>query len=239
MKTGIAYVLTCVLAGALLLAFRPQAPRLTGAWQQAGDGYVRAVYVVADGYLMGSYYEKNRFLGTTGGPYRTDGRQLTLTVEFDSQDSTNVGQTRTFSIASLTNSQLVVESGGETETFDRIDDGTGSALAGLWRITGRAGTDGQLTTMQRGPRKTLKIMSGTRFQWAAINPQTKQFSGTGGGTYTLRDGKYTETIEFFSRDNSRVGRSLAFDCEIKGDDWHHRGQSSTGGPVNEVWSREK
>ena len=29
------------------------------------------------------------------------------------------------------------------------------------------------------------------------------------------DGKYTENIEFFSRDNNRVGASLSFDYEIK------------------------
>jgi hypothetical protein len=109
----------------------------------------------------------------------------------------------------------------------------------MWRITGRANDAGQLTTMQRGARKTLKLLTGSRFQWAAINPETKQFSGTGGGTYVLKDGKYTETIDFFSRDNSRVGRSLTFGAEVNGAEWRHIGQSSTGGKVDEVWSREK
>jgi hypothetical protein len=89
-----------------------------------------------------------------------------------------------------------------------------------------------------GP-ENLKLLTGNRFQWAAINPETKQFMGTGGGTYTAINGKYTEKLEFFSRDNNRVGRSLPFDAELKGNDWYHRGQSSTGGKVSEVWSREK
>jgi len=94
-------------------------------------------------------------------------------------------------------------------------------------------------TGNRGPRKTLKILSGTRFQWAAINPETKQFSGTGGGTYTFENGKYTENIEFFSRDNSRVGASLTFDGEVSGDKWKHSGNSSTGNPIAEIWTRER
>ncbi|WP_266366851.1 membrane or secreted protein [Tellurirhabdus rosea] len=239
MKKAILLCFTLLLAGGLFLAFRPEASSMAGAWRQVGSGGPNVVYVLSDGYLMGTYYENNRFLGSTGGTYQTDGKQLTITIEFDTQDSTNVGQSRTFSIASLTDKQLVISADGESETYERIDQAANAPLAGLWRITGRAGNDGQISAMQRGARKTLKILSGTRFQWAAINPQTKQFSGTGGGTYTLKDGKYTETIEFFSRDNSRVGKSLTFDCEIKGNDWHHRGQSSTGGPVSEVWSREK
>ena len=66
-----------------------------------------------------------------------------------------------------------------------------------------------------GPRKTMKILSGTRFQWIAYNTETKAFMGTGGGTYTTLDGKYTENIGFFSRDDSRVGASLQFDYELK------------------------
>src|SRR3546814_4443688 len=83
-------------------------------------------------------------------------------------------------------------------------------------------------------RRTLKILTGTRFQWAAINVETGEFSGTGGGTYTFKNGKYTENIEFFSRDNSRVGMSLSFEGDLQGDDWHHQGKSSKGDPIYEI-----
>ncbi len=98
--------------------------------------------------------------------------------------------------------------------------------------------DGKMNEMKPGPRKTLKILSGTRFQWAAINTDTKEFFGTGGGTYTFKDGKYTENIEFFSRDNSRVGASLSFDGKVDGKRWHHSGKSSKGDPIAEVWTRQ-
>ncbi len=82
----------------------------------------------------------------------------------------------------------------------------------------------------------MKILSGTRFQWIAFNVATKQFMGTGGGTYTTVDGKYTENIEFFSRDNSRVGTSLEFNYELKDGDWQHSGKNSRGEPLFEVWT---
>jgi hypothetical protein len=119
----------------------------------------------------------------------------------------------------------------------RLDDGEDN-LAGVWRITGRM-VDGKLNAIQRRDRKTLKLLSATRFQWMAINPATKEFFGTGGGIYTFKDGKYTEHIEFFSRDNSRVGASLTFDGAVKHGVWNHSGKSSKGDPINEIWTKEK
>jgi hypothetical protein len=52
----------------------------------------------------------------------------------------------------------------------------------------------------------------------------------------------TETwqrIEFFSRDPKRVGMQVAFDYEVKSGDWHHRGLSTAGNKIYEVWTRGK
>ena len=90
------------------------------------------------------------------------------------------------------------------------------------------------------PRKTMKILSGTRFQWIAFDTEKKEFKGTGGGTYSTVDGKYSEKIEFFSRDSSRVGMELEFDYKIENGNWIHRGKTSKGDPLHEIWSlREK
>lgn len=233
-------VFSLLLMAWMATASRQSAPSLAGAWRLIATDGPSVVYVLTDKYMMGTFYEANRFLVTQGGTYQTNGKQLTIKLEFNSQDSTQVGTTQTMTIDSFKNNRLVVSTPDGTETYERFDQpSTQTPLAGLWRITGRLGDNGQINAMQRGARKTIKLLTATRFQWAAINPETKQFMGTGGGTYTFKDGKYTETIDFFSRDNSRVGRSLPFEGELKGDDWHHRGQSSTGGKVSEVWSREK
>ena len=120
--------------------------------------------------------------------------------------------------------------------LNRIDDGGPGKLQGSWLMSGRI-RDGKTQNRDTSrPRKTMKMLSGTRFQWIAYNTETKQFKGTGGGTYTTIDGEYTETIEFFSRDDSRVGMSLEFDYDIIDGDWHHSGLSSKGNPIHEIWS---
>jgi hypothetical protein len=72
----------------------------------------------------------------------------------------------------------------------------------------------------------------------AINTQTGEFFGTGGGTYTFENNVYTENIDFFSRDNSRVGASLEFKGTVNGNKWDHSGKSSKGDPIHEEWTRK-
>jgi hypothetical protein len=133
---------------------------------------------------------------------------------------------------------LILEEESGHSQWKRLDDGTPGKLAGAWLITGRV-RDGEMSKMTPGARRTMKILSGTRFQWIAYNTETREMSGTGGGTYTTRNGKYTEKIEFFSRDNTRVGASLTFDFSLEDGAWRHKGKSSKGDPIDEVWTKRE
>ena len=86
----------------------------------------------------------------------------------------------------------------------------------------------------------LKIIynSGTLYLYV-YDIDKKGFYGTGGGIFTAENGKYIENIEFFSRDNSKVGISLEFNFEVKEGDWHHKGFSSKGDPKYEIWTQRK
>ena len=224
------------------------AAALSGAWRllrttEQGRTAPNVVKIMAENSFTFGEYDLNqrRFIGAGGGLWSADKGRYTETLEYNTKDSTRVGSSLayTFNLSGNTLRLTTQKEGRQVEeTWERIDAGN-SPLAGAWRIRERETQPGQMSVMQRGPRKTIKWLSGTRFQWAAINTQTKQFFGTGGGTYTLRDGKYTEHIEFFSRDNSRVGADLTFDYEVKNGDWHHRGKSSTGNPIYEVWALER
>ena len=75
------------------------------------------------------------------------------------------------------------------------------------------------------------------FQWIAFNTETFQFFGSGGGTYSAKNGIYTENIQFFSRNNNSVGKILPFNYSLKGVDWHHSGKSSKGDPIYEIWTK--
>ena len=212
--------------------------QLDGAWKLSGNGTVEVTCIVADNYFMQTTYNKTDklFVNTQGGTITAgnDGK-MRVTIEFNTEDSTSVGQIHILDYK-LDNNVLTIQINGSDKVWQRIDDGKGG-LAGNWRITERE-QNGKMNPMRPGPRKTLKLLSGTRFQWAAINTETREFFGTGGGTYTFSNGKYTENIEFFSRDNSRVGASLSFDGKVNGKKWHHSGKSSKGDRIAEIWTRQ-
>lgn len=213
-----------------------------GAWKWEGtnaDGKeVQAVAIHMDGYHAVSHYTKNgnEFISASGGTYWMKGDTLYEFFEFDTQDTSMVGQTVNFRII-VEGDQVTIPSSGDV--WHRIDNGKPGALAGTWLFSARIRDHTIRKRDTDQPRKTMKILSGTRFQWAAYNTATKEFMGTGGGTYTTENGKYTENIDFFSRDNSRVGAKLVFDYELKDGKWHHSGKSSKGDPMYEVWSRRE
>ncbi|MDW7692316.1 membrane or secreted protein [Flammeovirgaceae bacterium SG7u.111] len=218
-----------------------QSSLLTGAWttsytNEKGEE-VEIMTIVEDGYLAETFYslERREFVRTFGGTWLSKGNVFSITTEFDTNDSTSVGQTRVLTF-DLKGDTILFE--GDDKVWTKVDSNEPGALVGAWFFSGRE-RDGEMTRREFGARRTLKILSGTRFQWVAYNVETAKFSGTGGGTYTTVDGKYTENIEFFSKDSSRVGASLTFDYELKDGEWHHKGLSSKGDPIHEIWAKRK
>lgn len=227
-----------------LIAFSIQSQSVIGAWEafktsDTGEK-IRNVIIFADGFQVSTWYESEsgKFISTNGGLWKMGGNTMTETVEFDTENPDRVGAEVTFDVIidMQLNEMWIVD--GDMK-WKRIDDGSPGALQGAWLMSGRVRNgETQMRDISR-PRKTMKILSGTRFQWIAYNTETKQFMGTGGGTYTTVDGKYTENIEFFSRDDNRVGMSLEFDYNLDDGKWHHRGFSSKGDPMHEIWSTRK
>lgn len=208
-----------------------------GAWE-ATKGDTTFTLIIADDYMAMSMYNLNgkQFFRTLGGTVRSYDGEIAGITEFDSQEKSSVGKEYRLPVRMKGNTLEMTRHG--KMTWKKVDDGDKN-LAGNWRITQRE-QNGKLTPIHTsGPRKTIKILSSTRFQWAAINTETGEFSGTGGGKYTLENGLYTEGITFFSRDSSRVGMMLTFNAKLDGKDWYHSGKSSKGDPINEVWSRGK
>ncbi len=211
---------------------------LEGAWTTRDrnmDGEeIVVTTIVMDGYIAEAFYNVDRkeFSHTFGGSWSVEGETFKINFEFSSNDSTEVGTSREVDFQYMGDS---ITFDGDDRTWMRIDDGKKGSLSGAWLITGRE-RDGEMSRREPGPRKTMKILSDSRFQWIAYNTETKQFMGTGGGTYTAKDNEYTENIEFFSRDSSRVGASLSFEFGIENGEWHHKGLSSKGNPIHEVWT---
>ncbi len=212
-----------------------------GAWKlNTADGNTVTMIIVDDYLVITEFSRERKLFGyTEGGTAALDGGHVVYTPEFNSRDSTQVGKVTRIPFS--TGKGQLSFSYGPFKSWSLVDDAAGHAMAGVWHITERAnGGVGPLVRIhQTGPRKTLKILSGTCFQWVAMNPAVKGFYGTGGGTYTAKDGKYTEHISFFSRDNSRVGAALSFNWSLENGKWDHSGKSSKGDPIHETWERVK
>ncbi len=228
-------VLILVLMLSVSLTTKAQsAAALNGSWQSQ-EGDTKTVLLFQDNYFTQSIFTPNEFIMTFGGPYSVENNTIKIQVEFNSANAEEVGKQLT-SNYTINGNNLQLALDNKSVSLQRTGDGS-APLDGVWQITGRMQEGKVVPIHQTGTRKTLKMLTGGRFQWFAIDPATKMFSGTGGGTYSFVNGKYTENIELFSRDNKRVGASLSFDGKLENGEWHHSGLSSAGASIYEVWGR--
>lgn len=106
-----------------------------------------------------------------------------------------------------------------------------AVLQGAWVLTEKGGENPNDLGINM-----IKILSENHFMFAFYHEATQSFFSAGGGTYTLQDGRYTETILFHTIDPGLIGRQVSFDCRLEGDKWYHTGNIN-GGELNEVFSK--
>ena len=221
-----------------LLVTNTNAQSFIGAWERNHNSEngeeLKSVVIFSDGYQAISTYESKsgKFINSNGGTWELMGDTMTEKVEFDTNNPDRVGSEVTFKVKITETTMSIV---GTDMEFQRIDDGLTGDLKGAWLMAGRVRDGKKQLRNTSGPRKTMKLLSGKRFQWIAYNTESKKFMGTGGGTYTTKNGVYSENIEFFSRDNSKSGIELEFEYEIIDNEWNHKGFSSKGDPLHEIW----
>ena len=216
---------------------------LDGAWKlthQNGipleDEYIK---IYQDGYFAfgAKKVSDNSFISAGGGEYSLSGSDYAETLDFFIAKPELVGASTQFKLENKGDTFIIstkINGFDFVETWQKISSEKDS-LTRNWVITGRKVND-EMREMKPGARRTVKILSGGHFQWIAFNSDTKEFMGTGGGMYTAENGVYTENIQFFSRDNSRVGAELKFEFKVVDGQWHHSGKSSKGEPIYEIWS---
>ena len=178
--------------------------------------------IIDSEYLVATEFNKTSgaFVKTYGGYYEIEGNSYKVSLEFNSD----------FEKDSIRSIELI-----KNNSWRNISKPE-SLLQGKWVMSGRY-NNGEFRTRDTNlPRKTMKVLNNGFFQWIAFNTETFSFSGSGGGEYEAVDGKYIEDIQYFSRDDSRVGAQLDFNYEVKEGDWYHSGLSSKGNPINEVWT---
>ena len=190
---------------------------------------------VSDTYLIHTAYEVSpaKFLYTRGGFYTQSADQIDVKLEFNSGYEANAITSMTLPISVMDNKIKIGDPALEFTSTGKPQQ----ELDGAWLFATRGPDTGQERRDDTKARKTLKFLMDGSFQWIAYNTEDYKFFGSGGGSYTATDGVYTENIEFFSRDDSRVGAQLQFNYELDGSDWHHKGKNSRGEPMYEIWSK--
>lgn len=189
-------------------------------------------------YIIHTVYQQSPadFIKTMGGFYKLENGSIAIQLEFNSNFENDGIKTLSIPYKSE-GDEIRLEF--ETPLSLKKSSALTQALDGKWLFATRGPDEGQERRGEANARKTMKFLMDGRFQWIAYQTETFRFSGTGGGRYTTKDGVYTEYIEYFSRDNNRVGAELSFMFNIQGDDWHHQGKNSRGEPMYEIWSRRK
>lgn len=231
---------TIILSITILLSITLNAQNPVGAWERlhnSDDGKeLRSIVIFSDSHQSISIYESDtgKLIHSNGGTWELEGKTMTEVVEFDTDNPERVGNAVVFDVNINDEFLEIVDSDMK---FYRIDNGAPGELSGAWLMSARTRDGKKQERDISRPRKTMKILSGTRFQWIAYNTESKRFMATGGGTYTTENGKYIEFIEFFSRDISRVGMNLEFDYNLNNGKWNHKGFSSKGNPINEIWTQ--
>jgi len=228
-----------------------QGELIEGAWElmqirgeDAGAVDIRMVKIISDGHFVFAFFndESKQFYSAGGGTYTYVKGRYTEHIEFHTINPDLVGKSIRFSAKIKGNKWYHVgEIDGERleEVFERIDEADERVHLGAWEIFRYSNAGGKMEAQEKNLR-TIKLLSASRFQWASWDTKNGEFIGTGGGSYDTMDGYYTEHLQFFSRDSIRVGQSITFGCEIKGDTWHHEEYTGSRGlQINEIWVRMK
>lgn len=188
-----------------------------------------------DSYIVYTVYMTSPadFKYTLGGFYSLENGVINISLEFNSNYKSD-GLKKIEWPIEVSDSNLILKQ-KKPLVFTKLPKES-QALDGKWLFATRGPDEGQERRGEKQARKTMKFLIDGHFQWIAYQTETFKFSGTGGGSFSSKDGQYLENITFFSRDNNRVGATLDFSYEVKDSDWHHKGKNSKGEPMYEIWS---
>ena len=86
----------------------------------------------------------------------------------------------------------------------------------------------------------IKHVTPTHFTWVMYDRDKKAVMAVTGGSWSLKDGKYEESIEFASDNVQQLrGKTFRFTINLVGDKWDHKGVPDSEIDVDEVWTRMK
>lgn len=211
---------------------------LQGSWGKEENGVKTLVLITDQLISVAVYNEKEKqFLYTWGGKYELQGEQLQIQYEWHSKDSNLVGTSKFYPIR-FQKSASQISIGNDIARLRTLGKNNTGELQGTWIISGNY-ADGVVRKRSNPfyPRRTMKIIVGDYFQWVSYNVVTKKFFDAGGGKQSHENGTYREQIAYFTKTAASIGKQLSYLYQLDGDDWRHTGEKSTGGLLDECWTR--
>lgn len=114
-----------------------------------------------------------------------------------------------------------------------------ASLVGTWRLTSMKVNSKENNLPQTFI--TYKHVTPVGFIWLSHDKATGKVFRAAGGTYTVRDDTYTETVEYGMSSDFEVVKNAqhAFTAQVDTDTWHHTGKLANGTTIEEVWERVK
>ena len=214
------YKMKKIILNLTIIIFTVTTYSQSNVYSYSENGIINRIIIDNNYLVMTSYKDdSNKFIKTIGGFYNKQGNRFNMSLEFNSN----------FKNDSISKIEIEKKANWKKISLKKND------LQGKWLMVGRVRNGNEQRRNLDRPRKTMKFLINGYFQWIAFNTETFQFSGSGGGKYITKDGKYIESIEYFSRDDSKVGLNLEFDYELINKEWNHKGFSSKGDPLHEIW----
>ena len=218
------YKMKKIILNLTIIIFTVTTYSQSDVYSYSENGIINRIIIDNNYLVMTSYkVDSNKFIKTIGGFYNKEGNRFNISLEFNSN----------FKNDSISKIEIEKKANWKKISLKKND------LQGKWLMVGRVRNGNEQRRNLDRPRKTMKFLISGYFQWIAFNTETFQFSGSGGGKYTTKDGKYIESIEYFSRDDSKVGLNLEFDYELINKEWNHKGFSSKGDPLHEIWVKRR
>jgi hypothetical protein len=113
-------------------------------------------------------------------------------------------------------------------------------LVGTWKIL-TASIDGKPSELHK-TSITLKHITPVHMIWIGYQPEDRKVFRSAGGSWTIRDGRYVETMRYGLdekfKENS-FGKTYGFDCRFEEDRWIQSGKLGNGVFLEEIWQRVK
>lgn len=231
MKNRIHHYLIIILSLITNLSLAQE--RLQGAWTSSFETRthqsINIAAIIEEQYVVITYYsaEDGSFIRTLGGSISTNGENMQVKIEFDSERTSKIGETLDFHFK-LVNNKMKFEN--SKEVWKRTAEEAVSPITGKWVMTSHNGK-----TIKN--QKSLIIASNSRYQWICYDTDSHLFKSTKGGTYVLENGKYKELTEFYSESNDLVGEIASFEYQMAEDSWHQIGTNIEGEAIDDFWKK--